>query len=130
MDGGNSVTLSISWFQAWIAAKLVAAVALVWWETRHNTYKPHQLVRRYLSHAILTEWTAFKFILGSCGWVCGKGFPSVLWPVRKPVGQNVCRVCKDTGVIKRGWGDRGRPCACTLTKQWDSQFAIDQKWRN
>ena len=129
MDG-SSVTINVGWFQAWIAAKMLVAVVLVWCETRYNTYKPHQLVRRYVSHAVLTEWTAFKFILGCCGWIGGKGFPSSLWPIRKPAGQHSCRTCQDKGVIKKGILDRGRPCSCALTKQWDSQLAKDREWRN
>lgn len=128
MDG--SVTISIGFWTGLIAANMLTAVGLVWWESCHNTYKPHQLIRRYLCHAILVEWTAFKFTLGCFGWIFGKGFPTVLWPVRKHRGQPSCRVCRDSGIVKKGWKDRGRPCACKLMKEWDSQFAQDQKWRN
>ncbi len=126
----DSLTVSISGFQLWIAAKLFIAVGLIVWETRHNTYKPHQLVQRYFYHAILTEWIVFKFVLGLIGWVLGKGFPASLYPIRKPGKNASCQVCKDTGVIKNGWMDRGRPCACAVTKRWSSQLVTDRNWRN
>ena len=126
----HAIIIDINIFQLWILAKIVIAGSLVWWEACYHTYKTQQLIKRFITQFIFTEWTIFKVMLGCIGWVLGKGYPACLYPIYKP-NTSSCKSCNSTGIIKQKWNDKGRPCACVLIKQWNSQFKKDQQdWNN
>ncbi len=128
MPPETPLTITIETWHVWLSVKIVAAILFLRWERKHNEMGISESIRRFILHAVVNpEWGLVKGIVGLplCLLL---GMPkNRFMPIKFPKPQHHCPVCKDSGIVRESWHQRGRQCTCQISKHWLKELESDRR---